>query len=172
MITKLGAALPTKLPSKANALPSKIRPQIDRERPLTSILIRAPCHLNRSPPTPKMTPPNAARFREEVFHTDQTCFSSSVNNACLLSSRGYRPLTMKRIKAAAVQFEHADGNKELNLAKIESFIDKAHAKGVELLIFPECCVTVYWFLRNLSCSELEELAEAVPTGPTCALEQP
>ena len=74
---------------------------------------------------------------------------------------------MKRIKAAVVQFEHADGDKAANLSKIESFVAKADAEGVELLIFPECCVTGYWFLRHLSRGELEELAEPVPGGAIC-----
>lgn len=32
---------------------------------------------------------------------------------------------------------------------------------MEVLNFPECCVTGYWFLRHLSRSGLEDLAELV-----------
>jgi len=37
---------------------------------------------------------------------------------------------------------------------------------VQLLVFPECCVTGYWFLRRLSRDELDCLAEPVFTGPS------
>ena len=32
--------------------------------------------------------------------------------------------------------------------------------------FPECCITGYWFLRNLARAELLALAEPVPEGPS------
>src|SRR3954471_24657599 len=73
---------------------------------------------------------------------------------------------MSTIRAAAVQFEHAAGDKEANFAKIESFIRRAAEQGVQLLAFPECCVTGYWFLRNLSLPQLQALAEPVPGGPS------
>ena len=73
---------------------------------------------------------------------------------------------MKRIKAAAVQFEHASGDKRANLDTIAGFVERAHTASVDLIIFPECCVTGYWFLRNLTRSELEDLSEPVPGGPT------
>jgi predicted amidohydrolase len=73
---------------------------------------------------------------------------------------------MRKIRAAAVQFEHASGDKETNLAKIEGFVWRAATQGVQLIIFPECCITGYWFLRNLSREELKILAEPVPGGPS------
>jgi predicted amidohydrolase len=73
---------------------------------------------------------------------------------------------MKRIRAAAVQFEHADGNKGANLAKIEGFVRHAAAQGVELIVFPECCITGYWFLRDLSRDQLQAVAEPVFEGPS------
>lgn len=73
---------------------------------------------------------------------------------------------MKRIKAAAVQMEHAAGDKKQNLRKIASFVARAKKEEVDLIIFPECCVTGYWYLRNLSRDELVDLAEGVPSGPT------
>jgi len=73
---------------------------------------------------------------------------------------------MKPIKAAAVQLESAPGDRRRNLDQIATFVDRAHAEAVNLVIFPECCVTGYWFLRNLSRSEIEALAEPVPDGPT------
>ncbi len=71
---------------------------------------------------------------------------------------------MDTIRAAAVQFEHAAGNKEANFAKIEAFARQAAAQGVRILAFPECCITGYWFLRNLTREQLVELAEPVPNG--------
>ena len=56
----------------------------------------------------------------------------------------------EQIRAGVVQFEHADGDKEANLATIADFVDRAAVAGVQLLVFPECCVTGYWFLRNWS----------------------
>jgi len=68
------------------------------------------------------------------------------------------------IRAASVQFEHAAGDKEANFKKIDAFIEKAVSSKVDLIVFPECCITGYWFLRKLSRSELKELAEPVFDG--------
>jgi len=75
---------------------------------------------------------------------------------------------MRRIRVAAVQFEHSAGDKAANFSKIESFAKRAAAQGVEMIAFPECCITGYWFLRNLSRGQLEELSEAVPAGASSA----
>ncbi len=74
---------------------------------------------------------------------------------------------MDRIRVAAVQLEHAAGDKEANLAKVRSFVERAAAEGAQVVIFPECCITGYWFLRKLSREHLEALAEPVPDGPSC-----
>ena len=74
--------------------------------------------------------------------------------------------TPTTIRAAAVQFEHAAGDKEANFAKIESFARRAAEDGVRLLAFPECCVTGYWFLRKLTRGQLVDLAEPMPEGPS------
>jgi predicted amidohydrolase len=73
---------------------------------------------------------------------------------------------MNRIKAAAVQIEHVNGDKEANLVKIAGFVAQARSQDVQLIIFPECCVTGYWFLRNLPREAIAALAESVPAGPT------
>lgn len=73
---------------------------------------------------------------------------------------------MKKLRAAAVQFQHAPGDKAANLAAIGRFVGRAAAEGVELIAFPECCVSGYWHLRKLSRDELASLAEPVPDGPT------
>lgn len=49
---------------------------------------------------------------------------------------------------------------------MERFIAAAASENAQLVVFPECCVTGYWFLRKLSAAELMELAEPVPSGPT------
>lgn len=72
---------------------------------------------------------------------------------------------MRTLQAAAVQMEHAAGDKQANFAKIELFTRQAASRGVELISFPECCITGYWYLRHLSRKELVALAEPVPSGP-------
>src|SRR5690349_14308646 len=73
---------------------------------------------------------------------------------------------MPTLRAAAVQFEHLPADKAANFAKIDAFARQAGAQGVKLLAFPECCITGYWFLRNLPHDQLRALAEAVPAGPS------
>ncbi|HXG66923.1 MAG TPA: nitrilase-related carbon-nitrogen hydrolase, partial [Blastocatellia bacterium] len=56
-----------------------------------------------------------------------------------------------------------------NLDKIQGFITKAAAQGVELLAFPEMCITGYWHVRKLAREEVEALAEPIPSGPATRL---
>jgi predicted amidohydrolase len=70
------------------------------------------------------------------------------------------------IKAAAVQFNHHAGDKAYNLGRIEHFVRQAAAEGVQLITFPEMCITGYWHVRNLSREEIMMLAEPVPKGPS------
>ena len=69
---------------------------------------------------------------------------------------------MKNIRVASVQFEHAPSDKKTNLAKIKSYVAEAAAQGVELIVFPECCITGYLFMRQLTAEQMEALAEPVP----------
>lgn len=73
---------------------------------------------------------------------------------------------MNPIRAAAVQFNHCPGDKDANLKIIDGFITKATAQDVDLLCFPEMCITGYWHVRNLPRAEIETLAEPVPDGPS------
>jgi predicted amidohydrolase len=73
---------------------------------------------------------------------------------------------MRDIRVAAVQFEHAPGDKNTNLGKIRRFVEAASAQSVQVIAFPECCIVGYWFLRKLSTQELHGLAEPVPQGPS------
>jgi predicted amidohydrolase len=66
---------------------------------------------------------------------------------------------MEKLRAASVQFEHAPGNKEANLDKIRDFCGIAAMQKMQLVVFPECCITGYTFLRGLTREQLVELAE-------------
>ena len=72
----------------------------------------------------------------------------------------------RRLRVASVQMEHTDGDKQANFAKIETFVAAAAAQNAQLVLFPECCVTGYWFIRNLSVQQLATLAEPIPDGPS------
>lgn len=73
---------------------------------------------------------------------------------------------MRNIRVASVQFEHTSGDKVANLAKIRDFAAEAARQKVEMIVFPECCITGYWFLRKLGREELVTLAEPVDQGPS------
>lgn len=73
---------------------------------------------------------------------------------------------MRDIRVATVQFEHKSADKRANLAKISHFVEQAAKQKVEIIAFPECCITGYWFLRKLSRDELLALAEPVFDGPS------
>ncbi|MQY76558.1 MAG: acyltransferase, partial [Spirochaeta sp.] len=73
---------------------------------------------------------------------------------------------MKNIKAASVQFNHSPGNKDYNLGKIREFTVAASELNVDLIVFPEMCITGYWHVRNLTRNEIEALAESIPGGPS------
>jgi predicted amidohydrolase len=72
----------------------------------------------------------------------------------------------KSLRVAAVQFESQPGDKEANFRKVERFVAQAARLGVQMIVFPECCLTGYWFIRNLSAAELARLAEPVLSGPS------
>src|SRR5438094_9617427 len=73
---------------------------------------------------------------------------------------------MRNIRVAAVQFQHTPGDKQANLAVIERFVSRAARQQVEIIAFPECCISGYWHLRKLTRAELVDLAEPLPDGPT------
>ena len=72
---------------------------------------------------------------------------------------------MKLIKAASIQFEHRNGDKAYNLSRIDKLTSEAVKQKAELVIFPECCLSGYWFLRHLGPEELLKHAEPVFDGP-------
>lgn len=71
---------------------------------------------------------------------------------------------MRDIRVAAVQFQHAPGDKAYNLHRVRHFVGEAARVGVEIIAFPEMCLTGYWHVRKLTRGEVETLAESVP-GP-------
>ena len=73
--------------------------------------------------------------------------------------------TDRRLRVAVVQMESTPADKEANFATLGRFVAEAAAQGVRLVVFPECCLTGYWFLRNLTVPQLAALAEPVPEGP-------
>jgi predicted amidohydrolase len=75
---------------------------------------------------------------------------------------------MNKIRAASVQFNHAPGDKSANLERIHHFVARAAAQDVELLVFPEMCITGYWHVRHLSRDEVVALAEPLERGPSTA----
>jgi predicted amidohydrolase len=72
---------------------------------------------------------------------------------------------MRDVRVASVQMESAPGDKEANFRKVEQLAAQAAGRGAAVVLFPECCLTGYWFLRRLTVSQLRDLAEPVPEGP-------
>lgn len=72
----------------------------------------------------------------------------------------------KLIKVAAVQFNHKSSDKEYNISRIKHFVAEAAKEGVEIIAFPEMCITGYWHVPKLAKEEIEELAENIPQGPS------
>ena len=72
---------------------------------------------------------------------------------------------MRDIRVATVQFQHRPGNKTYNLDRVGHFVRQGSEAAVEIIAFPEMCLTGYWHVRKLSREALEALAEAVPQGP-------
>src|ERR671933_2984367 len=72
---------------------------------------------------------------------------------------------MRDIRVATVQFQHAPGDKAYNLGRVRHFVTEAARSGVEIIAFPEMCLTGYWHVRKLAPEAVEALAEPVPDGP-------
>jgi predicted amidohydrolase len=70
------------------------------------------------------------------------------------------------IRTGAVQFTHRPSDKEYNLGRIRAFVAQAASAGVQLLAFPEMCITGYWHVIQMNRPDIAALAEAVPDGPS------
>lgn len=75
-------------------------------------------------------------------------------------------IDQRTLRVGSVQFEAAQNDKLANFRKIEAFVQQAATVGVQLIVFPECCITGYWFVRNLTTDQLASLAEPIPDGPS------
>ncbi|MFL5613205.1 MAG: nitrilase family protein [Gemmatimonadaceae bacterium] len=73
---------------------------------------------------------------------------------------------MRDIRVAAVQFQHAPGDKTYNLGRVRHYVVEAARQNVKIIVFPEMCLTGYWHVRKLSREQVEALAEPVPDGPS------
>lgn len=73
---------------------------------------------------------------------------------------------MRDIRIGAAQFEHRNGDKEYNFSVMRELLRKAIKQGSEVVSFHEGCISAYTFVRNFSKSQLLELAEYVPDGPS------
>ncbi|MDB1123798.1 nitrilase family protein [Vibrio algarum] len=74
---------------------------------------------------------------------------------------------MKDVRAASVQFNHRANDKFYNLSVIKHYVEKARKENVNIIVFPEMCVTGYWHVSKLSEPDIFSLAEFVPQGDTC-----
>lgn len=71
-----------------------------------------------------------------------------------------------KIIAASVQFNHKASDKVYNLSQINHFVVEASKLKVQLLVFPEMCITGYWHIVGMDREGIEKLAEPVPGGPS------
>ena len=74
---------------------------------------------------------------------------------------------MEPINISTVQFEHRSQDKGYNLSKIENLCIEAAGQGSDIIAFHECCISGYTIANSLTESELRDLAESVPEGPSC-----
>jgi predicted amidohydrolase len=72
---------------------------------------------------------------------------------------------MRDIRVATVQLQHAPDDRSHNLQRVRDFVDEAARSGVEMIAFPEMCLTGYWHVRKLTREAIDALAEPVPDGP-------
>ena len=70
------------------------------------------------------------------------------------------------IRCGAVQFTHRPSDKAYNLERIRTIAAEAANAGVQLVVFPEMCITGYWHVIGMSRADITALAECVPEGPS------
>lgn len=75
---------------------------------------------------------------------------------------------MTTVRAASVQFRHVANDKAYNLGVIDRYVAEARAVGVNILAFPEMCITGYWHVPEMDRAGLDALAESVTTGLSTA----
>ena len=72
---------------------------------------------------------------------------------------------MTSLRAGTVQFQHRAGDKLYNIETVERFAREAAGQGVQILAFPEMCLTGYWHIGKLDRAGLDLLAEPAD-GPS------
>ena len=70
------------------------------------------------------------------------------------------------MKIAVAQFQPKDGDKIYNLSIIENLCRKAKSQGADVISFHEMSITAYTYTKDLNFSEISELAENIPNGPS------
>lgn len=70
------------------------------------------------------------------------------------------------IKVVSVQFNHRPNDKAYNLQRIEEFCKQAADEDVDMIAFPEMCITGYWHVRKLSRDQIDALSEDLESGPS------
>ncbi len=73
---------------------------------------------------------------------------------------------MRDIRLSTAQLEARDRDKAFNLERIAALAAVAARAGSEAVLFHECCITGYTFLQALPRTEMLDLAEPVPDGPS------
>lgn len=68
------------------------------------------------------------------------------------------------MRVSVAQFQPKDGDKAYNLSVIRKLAAKAKSEGADVVSFHEMSITAYTFTKDLSETELFELAEEVPHG--------
>jgi predicted amidohydrolase len=71
---------------------------------------------------------------------------------------------MRDTRVASVQLQSKPGDKASNLERIRHFVRAAAAARVEIIAFPEMCLTGYWHVRKLTREQVDALAEPIPDG--------
>jgi N-carbamoylputrescine amidase len=79
--------------------------------------------------------------------------------------QGEEPAMKDPLRVAAVQFEMAENDKPANLRTIVRFVEQAAAAEVDVICFPEACLTGYHFWTQATREQLLEIGERVEGGP-------
>lgn len=71
---------------------------------------------------------------------------------------------MHDLRAASVQFQHAPSGVGANISRVTGLVEEAARRNVDVIAFPEMCLTGYWHIRKLDRDGVDRLAEPVPDG--------
>ena len=70
------------------------------------------------------------------------------------------------LRISTAQFENKSGDKSYNLSVIDRLSKQAAEQGSDAIAFHECSITGYSFARHLTKTEMVDLAETIPEGPS------